>query len=361
VMIYALAPPIRITLQSRIRATFFIVIVAIGMRLMVFEEYEKPAACWTGIETLNGREHKTLTIILRSGGCSWGSCLMCGYPHVRYRDRDPAFLDRKIRGQIAWVQRSYPLADYTLVKIFTSGSFLDPLEVPRETQAEVVKVFSGKVVILETRPEHIDEQWVGLLRETVRGGGEEIPLYLAMGLETTNDFIREKCIRKGLTCEDFVRGAGKAHRAGAGVKTYLLMKPPFLTEQEAIVDMITSVNEAWRWSDLISMNLCTVQSATPVEWFWRNGAYRPPYLWSVLTVLAALDRPIACDPVGGGTRRGPHNCGSCDSVLVEGIRSYSLTGDRNLVDALLRVECGCREEWRYVLENEMPFCLPLTH
>jgi hypothetical protein len=37
-------------------------------------------------------------------------------------------------------------------------------------------------------------------------GGAEIPLYLAMGLETTDDFIREKCIRKGLTLTDFTEG-----------------------------------------------------------------------------------------------------------------------------------------------------------
>jgi radical SAM enzyme (TIGR01210 family) len=328
------------------------------MRLMVFEEYEKPAACWTGEETLNGQERKSLTIILRSGGCSWGSCLMCGYAQVRYPNRDPDFLDQKIRAQMAWVQREYHLEEYPLVKIFTSGSFLDSQEVPRRTQQAVLEALQGKVVILETRPDHVEEEWVRTLRDTL--GGREPSLYLAMGLETTNDFIREKCIRKGLTCHDFIQGATVAHRAGAGVKTYLLMKPPFLTEREAIQDMVTSVREAWRWSDLISMNLCTVQRFTPVEWFWRNGAYRPPYLWSVLAVLSSLDRPISCDPVGGGTPRGPHNCGACDRDLVEGIRSYSLSGDQTLIDALLNVECGCRKEWEYVLENEMPYNLPLT-
>ncbi|MDD1677587.1 MAG: archaeosine biosynthesis radical SAM protein RaSEA [Methanomicrobiales archaeon] len=327
---------------------------------MVFEEYEKPAACWAGIDSYKGQERKCLTIILRSGGCTWGSCLMCGYTHVRYGNRDPAFLDRKIRAQISWIKREFNLDDYSLVKIFTSGSFLDPQEVPPDTQQEVIRAFRGKVVILETRPEYVEEERVSILRETADTGMEEIPLYLAMGLETTHDFIREKSIRKGLTTSDFIGGAERAHRAGAGVKTYLLMKPPFLTEQEAIQDMITSAQEAWRWSDLISLNLCTVQSSTPVEWLWRNGAYRPPYLWSVLSVLSALDRPISCDPVGGGTPRGPHNCGACDPELVDGIRTYSLTGDHSLIDALLQVKCGCKEEWRYVLENEMSYSLPLT-
>ncbi|MDD1673797.1 MAG: TIGR01210 family radical SAM protein, partial [Methanomicrobiales archaeon] len=61
---------------------------------MVFEEYEKPAACWRGEEYYSGETRPCLTVIFRSGGCSWGQCLMCGYTHVRYTNRDPAFLDQ---------------------------------------------------------------------------------------------------------------------------------------------------------------------------------------------------------------------------------------------------------------------------
>ncbi|MDD1675592.1 MAG: TIGR01210 family radical SAM protein, partial [Methanomicrobiales archaeon] len=122
---------------------------------MVFEEYEKPAACWAGKEYYQGEERDCLTIILRSGGCSWSRCLMCGYTHVRYGNRDPAFLADRIRAQIAWVKREYSLEGYSMVKIFTSGSFLDPAEIPPAMQREVVREFRGKVVILETRPEHV--------------------------------------------------------------------------------------------------------------------------------------------------------------------------------------------------------------
>jgi radical SAM enzyme (TIGR01210 family) len=330
------------------------------MLLMVFEEYEIPPACWAGKEYFQGEVRECLTIILRSGGCSWGRCLMCGYTHVRYDNHDQEYLARKIRAQIAWVKKEFPLDRYSLIKIFTSGSFLDPAEMPKSAQQEIIRLFRGKVVILETRPEHVTVEWVSFLLELVDDGSWDTPLYLAMGLETTSDFIREKCIRKGSTRQDFVQGADRAHCAGAGVKMYLLMKPPFLTENEAVEDMITSVKDVNGWSDLISMNLCTVQTSTPVERLWRNGAYRPSYLWSVLTVLASVDTHILCDPVGGGTPRGPHNCGSCDREIVNGIRAYSLTGDKGLIRALLRLDCGCMSEWRYVLENEMPYGMPLT-
>ncbi|MDD1673880.1 MAG: archaeosine biosynthesis radical SAM protein RaSEA, partial [Methanomicrobiales archaeon] len=281
--------------------------------------------------------------------------------HVRYTNRDPAFLNQHIRAQLAWVRRKFPIDQYVLVKIFTSGSFLDTEEVPGETQREIVRSFWGKVVMVETRPEYVATDWVRILRDEADDGTWETPLHLAMGLETTNDFIRKKCIRKGSTCSDFMQAAARAHEAGVGVKTYLLMKPPFLTENEAIDDMITSVKEAGKWSDQISMNLCTVQSSTPVEWLWRNGEYRPSYLWSVLTVLAAARRHIVCDPIGGGTPRGPHNCGVCDRKITDGIRDYSLSGDRSLVEALLRVDCRCKEEWQYVRQHEMPYTIPLSH
>jgi hypothetical protein len=45
---------------------------------------------------------------------------------------------------------------------------------------------------------------------------------------------------------------------------------------------------------------------------------------------------------------------------VKGIRDYSLTADRDLVTSLLETECACKEEWHFVLDQEMPFCMPLT-
>jgi len=181
-----------------------------------------------------------------------------------------------------------------------------------------------------------------------------------MGLETTNDFIREKCIDKGFSYADFLRAAEVAHAASAGVKAYLLMKPPFLTEREARDDMVRSIKDVSSVADSISMNLCTVQSRTEVERLWRQHAYRPPYLWTVLDVLISSPVHVLCDPVGGGQVRGPHNCGNCDRSIVKGIGDYSLTGDTGLLRALAETDCACKEEWEFVIDQEEPFCMPLT-
>jgi radical SAM enzyme (TIGR01210 family) len=181
-----------------------------------------------------------------------------------------------------------------------------------------------------------------------------------MGLETSDDRIREKCIGKGFFFSDFIRAARQAKDSGAGVKAYLLMKPLFLTEKEAIGDMKSSIRDALCHADLISMNPCTVQHNTELEHYWKLGAYRPPYLWSVLFALQDAPVHVTCDPVGGGRKRGPHNCGTCDKEIVKGIRDYSLIADRDLIGALLDLDCACKNEWQLVLDQEMPFCMPLT-
>jgi radical SAM enzyme (TIGR01210 family) len=327
---------------------------------MISVEPEKPLASWKSSEIYAGSMLSCLTVILKTSGCAWNRCRMCGYKHERYHPMATPELIARIAGQVAWIREHYSIGEIDMVKIFTSGSFFDEQEVPPAARQIVAEAFRGRLVIAETRPEYVVSESLREFSTQIDDGSWDRPLYVAMGLETTNDRIREKCIDKGNTFQDFIDATAIARECGAGIKTYLLMKPPFLTEREAMEDMHRSIREALPYSDMISMNLCTVQNRTEVEYYWKRGAYRPPYLWSVLEVLAAAPCHVMCDPVGGGQPRGPHNCGACDSEIVKGIREYSLNKDRTLITALKNEECGCKAEWEFVLENERPFCMPLT-
>lgn len=327
---------------------------------MVSKLTEKPLASWRGKDRYEGRILDTLTVIFRSGGCSWNRCRMCGYRHERYPDLARDELTERMMRQVRWVKENFRDEDYQVLKIFTSGSFFDPDEVPPAVRRAVAEAFRGKAVIAETRPEYVDADAVSEFREGIDTGDWDKPLHVAVGLETTNDLIRERSIDKGFSYADFLRATEAAHAAGAGMKAYLLMKPPFLTEREARDDMVRSIKDVAPVADSISMNLCTVQSRTEVEHLWKQHAYRPPYLWSVLDVLIASPVHILCDPVGGGKMRGPHNCGRCDGPIVKGIIDYSLSEDVGLLRALMETECGCKEEWEFVLDQEEPFCMPLT-
>ena len=331
------------------------------MMLMISEMTERPVAHWRGQERYGNELLESLTIIFKSGGCSWSKCRMCSYHHERYSGQQPAdILSRYLSAQLSWVLNHYNFEEYQMVKIFTSGSFFDPQEIPPGFLYEVAKTFKGKLIIAETRPEFIETEVISRFIDTIDNGNWKIPLYCAIGLETSNDRIREKSINKGFTFSDFIKSAEILHSAGAGVKAYLLFKPLFLTESEAMIDMKISIKEAMTYADIISMNPCTVQRYTELEYYWKRGAYRPPYLWSVLSLLMDAPVHITCDPLGGGQKRGPHNCGKCDYEIVKAIRDYSLNADRDLIRTMLEIPCNCKKEWEYVLSSEKNYCLPLT-
>ncbi len=327
---------------------------------MVSKEIEKPLACWRGKDRYCGEVLDSVTVILRTAGCAWNRCRMCGYRRERYPALPQGELAERLIRQVRWVEANVGDGEYRLVKIFTSGSFFDPQEVPVAARTAVAEAFRGRLVIAETRPEYVNADVLQDFMALIDDGTWSTPLFVAMGLETTDDRIREKCIAKGFTFEDFARAASAAHDAGAGVKAYLLMKPPNLTEREARDDMLRSIEEVSPLAEMISMNPCTVQTGTDVERLWKQQAYRPPYLWSVLDVLLRTPVHVLCDPVGGGQARGPHNCGACDGAIVRGIREYSLTADKGLLAALAAGDCGCRKEWEFVLDREQPYCMPLT-
>jgi len=243
--------------------------------------------------------------------------------------------------------------EVTVVKIYTSGSFLDSEEMPPEARVEILRRLENagiEKLIIETRPEYVTP-----------AGVEECLSHLqtefAMGLESANDLKREHLIHKGFLFQDFVRASEMVHGQGGGVKAYLLLKPPFLTEGQALRDAISSDRAARPYADIISLNLCNVQRNTVVERMWEKGEYRPPWLWSALEVLKSSPGPIICDPVGAGTRRGPHNCGQCDATLAEAIRKHDLTQDARSFDDL---HCQCKEAWQKLMElEEQSFGTPL--
>jgi hypothetical protein len=265
---------------------------------------------------------------------------MCGY----IADSNPDAQSSDIQKQLFEVLARYGTG-FRIVKLFTSGSFLDQEEVPIDARDAILSALADTPkVIVESRPEFVTSE---ILDHVVRSNRH---VEVAIGLETSNDDIRNSCINKGFTFRDFVRASKVAHSKGLTVKAYLLLKPPFLTESEALEDAIQSTHEVAPHADTISLNLCNVQKGTLVEALWKKRLYRPPWLWTAVEVLKRVKQmaTIVCDPVGGGTARGPHNCGKCDRQVVSEIKEFSLSQDSTSFTAA----CTDQLLWKYVLEFE---------
>ena len=292
------------------------------------------------MDLLDGGAAGCLTVILRTRGCRWGRCTMCGYAS----EGAPATED-DLMLQFRAATKDLSSED-RVVKIYTSGSFLDPVEVPPSVRVHILDSLAAAGVeklVIESRPEYV-------VREIVEDSVARIRTEVAMGLETSSDLIRNQSISKGFFFEDFAAAAKIVHAAGGSVKTYLLLKPPFLSEGVAISDALRSARDAAPHSDVLSLNLANIQRGTLMERMWMACDYRPPWLWSAVQVLKNVTGvPIICDPVAAGTRRGPSNCGRCDEAVARAIREHALTQDAGVFEGL---DCRCKAAWEKVVELE---------
>ena len=294
-------------------------------------------------------------IILRTRGCSWAiksGCSMCGYFN------DSTW--RKLSANDILSQFNLAMKNYNgeqIVKIFTSGSFLDEKEVPKITLEKILLNLANKTrkISIETRPEYVTEERLKEIRKLV----DKSDLEISIGLESANDKILEYSINKGFKFEDYRKAAKIIIENDLKLKTYLLVKPPFLTEREAINDCIDSAKKIMDFPGTISLNPVCIQKNTLVEYLWKNKEYRPPWLWSITEILKTLGKNkknnirVKCDVVAGGRERGTHNCGKCDYLVLDKIRSFSLHQN---IEELKDVYCECKEEWKEYLDLQ-----ELTH
>jgi hypothetical protein len=317
-------------------------------RRRVPKDPRKYVASWSERDSLDGKEAHAWVLILRTCGCGWARCAMCGY-HGESSEVGPEDLLHQF--QKALENRK----GATIAKLYTSGSFFDEREVPAPARnailAELGKGFER--VVVESRPQFIHEK---LVRDAVALCRS---LEVAIGLESANARVLSHSVRKGFTFEDFAERAKLAREWGARVRTYILLKPPFLNEKEALEDSVASLEAAAPLSDTLSLNPVNVQRGTVVEQLWKRRIFRPPWLWSAAEAVLRAHRRIrdkglqtrlVCAPSGAGRSRGAHNCGNCDEGFTSGLEEYSISGDPGPLELLLASRCPCKEEWLDALE-----------
>jgi hypothetical protein len=302
--------------------------------------FSKPDRLKTGL----GRE---ITLIMRSKACSWahsksGGCSMCGY----FNDR----ASTEIKPENYWHQFEKAISQYHealnsdennyIFKIFTSGSFTDPDEIPLEIQERILTLLvsyaSIKEIVVESRPEYLSEailtRYAKILNNTY--------LEFGVGLESADDFIRTNLINKGFPRVLFEKKVSLLHKFGFGVKAYILLKPPFLNEYSAIMDTFATIRYCVAHNiDTISINPTNIQMNTICEELEKTKQFRSPWIYSLLWVIKnALTQPelnhmrVICDPSAKGKERGVHNCDpknpsnqKCLTILEKFIETQDLT------------------------------------
>jgi radical SAM enzyme (TIGR01210 family) len=282
---------------------------------------------------------------------------MCGYVNDSSRDQPipSEKIIRKIKDLLLENHENKPIH----LKIYNSGSFFDQLDVPKNLRDQLIRLLQETPNVFKLSVESKSEYVLAHL-DLIKEIGEQLApkeLEIGIGLESSNDAIIRDCHNKGTTLDGYNQSVRLLRPLGIGVKTYILIKPPFLTEAETISDAIeTAIAAAKIGTDVISFSPCNVQSGTLVDYIYRQDRYQPPWLWSVLYVVQVIRSLypsilIICDPIAAGKPRGAHNCGKCDSQVLGEITRLTVPESHPQALSELSAICSCFNKWTRLVQT----------
>jgi archaeosine synthase beta-subunit len=318
--------------------------------------------CWSEEDVLDNRPCRAFVVILKTRGCTWalaGGCTMCGYAN------DSAWTKVSEEQLIAQFQKAWKRYDgEELVKIYNSGSFLDRFEVMPGAQKTILATIgkadtaSGRKaprkVAFESLPGFCTDENFAQLDGLVE------KLEVGIGVESSNLRVLRDSVNKGHSFDAFPLAAAACKRHGVSVKSYLMCKPPFLKESDALTDSTRTIIAAAPYADMVSLNPTNVQGNTLVDALFKRGSYRPPWLWTIVQSLldgrtvaedAGFKGMLKSDVIASGQDRGAHNCKTCDEDVVGYLKKYKATQDKKWLKACMdEVQCACRREWQLTVE-----------
>lgn len=324
-----------------------------------YTTWKEPAEWAVKYSNLRGKPQKVLTITLTPTGCSWaeaGGCTMCG----EYEGSQKTVA---VSSEFHIAQFATALAKYikkynpSWLRIEQEGNFINESEVGLEAQLTILRLASMingiERITIEARPIYITTERIKLLKECI--GGSNVELEIGMGLEAQNDVIRNICINKGESKKVFEDAVNLMNENGIFPLAYILLKPPFLTEGEAIQEAIDTLHYAYKIGfKRFSLEPMSLHKYTLVDALAEVGCYKIPWLWSVLEVAKSCsDIPeLGIGGVGYYPRprylaQNHHNekegLSDCNKIIWSALKNYSQYRDFTIFKGL---SCPCQEKWR---------------
>lgn len=282
----------------------------------MFVEPERSAA---------GLVEDVATVFLTNRECPF-HCLMCDLWKNTLDERVPA---GAIPEQIRCAIESLPPAEH--IKLYNSGNFFDAQAIPPEDYAEIARlVDSYKTVIVENHPRLCGES---ALQFRDRISGE---LEVALGLETIHPAVLPR-LNKQMTLPDFDRAAEFLRSNGIAMRAFILLKPPYLSEEAGVDWAIKSIEHAFA----VGVRCCSVIATRTgngiMELLEAQGDFSPPTIASLEAVAAAgirLGQSRVFVDLWEAEQICP--CLQCAPRRIERLRQMNL-----LQQVLPPIECDC--------------------
>ncbi|MCP5049463.1 MAG: archaeosine biosynthesis radical SAM protein RaSEA [bacterium] len=308
---------------------------------------------------IEGRSSNRLMIVLKTKGCEYdiyrGGCSMCGFLNHAI----PGIKGAQIVKQLDYSLETFDMSDVGHVDLLTLGSFFNDSEVNSDTRDAMIERLSKldrlRRVMVESRAEYVTVNKMKHIKSLL---GEGKILEFGIGLESSDDYIRNTVVRKSLSKRAFEKTAERVGEAGATFLAYLLIKPPTLNEKEAIEDAIQSANYVFDTAEKhgvtarVAYEPVFIPENTDIEKMFLNNEYKILNLWSVVTVIERINH-LGCIYVGLSDEdlsmeRLPHSCPKCTRTLLREIEAYNHTQD---ITELMKLDCECKAGYLERMEN----------
>ena len=310
---------------------------------------------------LDGEKIKRLIIYLRASGCQWmlddenGGCAMCG--HLAGTTRGKRITAEEYITQFEKIVSQFDFSEIPMICIYNAGSFFNDNEIPPEAREPIYKKLRGitdiRHVIFESRPEYISVEKLDILKSIMPDKRIEV----GIGLESSDEYVRQMCLNKGFKIDEFLEAVSLLKESGVYSLSYVLQKPPFLSESIAIEDSVNSIKWAFQHGvDIVSLEPVSVQKNTLIHLLYSIEEYRPPWIWSVLKVISQVGQ-LGLVRIGGFEFFPPpsvctHNCPECNDICTNAIEDYNATNDIEIINSTLAIECDtCKPIWRHQLSD----------
>lgn len=220
-----------------------------------------------------GQTAEISTIFLTNRECPF-RCLMCD---LWKNTLDESLAPGQIIQQIRYALGNLPPA--TRIKLYNSGNFFDARAVPPKDLpgiAALVQCYDR--VIVENHPLLCNQSCLDFQQQLT---GQ---LEIALGLETVHPDIL-KALNKRMTLDDFARANEFLLNHAIETRVFILLKPPFMEEQEGIDWAIRSVEYAFSQGVSCCSLIPTRAGNGMLEQLQQNGQYSLPAFTSIETTL----------------------------------------------------------------------------
>jgi radical SAM enzyme (TIGR01210 family) len=219
-----------------------------------------------------GGQASILTVFLTNKECPW-RCLMCDlWRHTLEETVPGGAIPEQVERAFAADQSEHPKQAQWL-KLYNAGSFFDPQAIPAADWPELArKARSFERLVVECHPKLIREERVLPFQHEL---GADTRLELALGLETAHPEVLER-LNKGIDRESFQRSAEWIRRHDMDLRVFVLAKPPFLNESEALEWACRSMDFAFDCGANTISLIPTRSGNGALEWLEARGEFSPP-------------------------------------------------------------------------------------